>query len=248
MHCIEETSFETEIAENTISEMYHLLRDSVTRYMQNITSAEKIGGAGKIVCIDETHITKKKKIRGVPFRRNTAGNTTIIIAGVELNGTWSGRKETGKTFMVIIEDKTKETFKQIIEKHVVAGSTIWTDGHASYGWLDGDVRFVHESVIHRNREFARLRADGVVISTTAIGGMFSRAKRLLRKYHAMPRKKEYYGLFLGEFMWRSRFVRGDTWRRRGFWEALKMLRLVHKPPHQEENYVQTFCTSSMYTF
>ena len=93
---------------------------------------------------------------------------------------------------------------QVIEKHVHEGSTVWTDGHASYLWLDEDPRFVHESVVHRKGEFARLRLTGIVVSTNAIEGLFSRVKRMLKRHHAVPRRQEGYGAHLGEFIWRSR--------------------------------------------
>jgi transposase-like protein len=127
--------------------------------------------------------------------------------------------------MVVVTDKSAETFKQVIRDHVHEGSVVWTDGHASYGWMDTDDNYTHETVIHRRGEFARLRADGVVISTNAIEGLFSRTKRMLRRHHAAPRSKNGYGLHLGEFLWRSRFVnRGKAgWRRRAFFELVRAI-------------------------
>jgi transposase-like protein len=132
----------------------------------------KIGGPGRIVCVDETHITHKKKSRSGFRGRTTKGHQTIVITGIELNGEWHERKETGRSFLVIIRDHTGETFRTVLEKHIHEGSIVWTDGHPSYLWLNSDERFVHETVIHRQREFARLREDGVNISTNAIEGVF----------------------------------------------------------------------------
>ena len=77
---------------------------------------------------------------------------------------------------------------KVIEAHVEKGSIIWTDGHASYAWLDeADSGYTHESVIHRRGEFAKLK-NSANVSTNAIEGMFALAKRLLRQYMANIRK------------------------------------------------------------
>ena len=43
-------------------------------------------------------------------------------------------------------------------------------------------------------------------------------------------------MFLGEFLWRQRFLKqdaGDEWRRHAFWVLMRALRAVHKPQGQE---------------
>ena len=129
------------------------------------------------------------------------------MGGVELNGEWRGRKETGRTFMTVIPDLTMGTFQEVIEKFVHPVSIIWTDGHSSYCFLDTDARYEHKTVIHRRGEFVKLREDGVRISSNAIEGGFSRTKRLLRNYHAKPSTKKGYSPYLAEFMWRTRFLK-----------------------------------------
>ena len=104
----------------------------------------------------------------------------------------AGRKTTGRCFVKLIGDKTKETFEEVIRKHVHIGSLLWTDGHKSYDWLDDTPDFTHEGIVHRKGEFVRLRKSGVRVSTTAIEGLFSRMKRFLRGYQAAPKKREHY--------------------------------------------------------
>jgi transposase-like protein len=241
MHPVNEASHETGVHRNTVGEVYHILRDTVTAYMQKITGNRQIGGPGKIVCIDETHISKKKRNRGGFVGRWTRGNQTVFMGGVELDGPLRGRKQTGKAFLVIIENKRESTFREVIEKHVLPGSTIWTDGHASYGWLDNDPRFTHETVIHRRGEFSRVNAAGTTVSSNAIEGMFSRVKRLLKRVYATPKKAKGYALFMGEFLWRQRFVQAklddDTWRRYAFFQTLKAIRNVYTPVSHEHAWV-----------
>ena len=48
MHGVEEVAFETDLHPDTVGEVYHWLRDSVTSYMQKCSAREMIGGPGKI--------------------------------------------------------------------------------------------------------------------------------------------------------------------------------------------------------
>ena len=59
--------------------------------------------------------------------RHTLGHKTIIMAGAEFD--WNGkdpntRKETGRCFLVVIKDKSKETFEEVIRHYVYTGSFI----------------------------------------------------------------------------------------------------------------------------
>ena len=78
------------------------------------------------------------------------------MGGVELDHAGPGRKCTGNAFLVIIKDKTARTFREVIEKHVKPGTTIWHDGHASYGWLANNEMYPNsDKVIHRKGQFAK---------------------------------------------------------------------------------------------
>ena len=203
--------------------------------MERINGNGKIGGRNadgspKILCIDETHFPKLKNAKGGGHSRVTEGHQTVVMAGVELTGTWKGRKTTGRQFLVIIADKDMATFRAVIEAHVLPGTLIWTDGHASYGFLDTHPDYTQETVIHRRGIFARRREDGVIISSNAIEGLFARLKRMMRAYRATPNKETGYALYLGEFMWRTRFLstpeESDTWRRNAFWQVLRAINAV----------------------
>ena len=103
-----------------------------------------------------------------------------------------------------------------------------------YGWLDqqSDAFFQHFKVVHAKGEFSRRGAGGELISTNGVEGLFSRMKRLLRGYRASPSDTSQYGDYLGEFLWRMRFVlaeEDDSWRRNAFWELVRVLKWKHKP-------------------
>ena len=137
------------------------------------------------------------------------------------------RKATGNVFFAFLNDRTMPSMQQVIADHVNPGGEIWTDGLSSYGWLDDDERWIHCKCIHSRGEFAWTRADGVRISTNAVEGLHGRTKRMLREYHAVCVKRDEYGPYLGELMFRMRFLSARTigkdreWRRRAFWEVLK---------------------------
>ena len=61
-----------------------------------------------------------------------------------------------------IANQEVETFKEVISRHVHVGSTVWTDDHPSYGWLE-NAGYPHESVLRLKGEFTELRGSGVEV-------------------------------------------------------------------------------------
>ena len=130
---IEVTYFETGLSRKPVAACYDVIRSLVVDFMHKIASNTKLGGQGRIVCLDETHITRKKRSRGGFSGRTTGSHQTVPPSGCELDGPHHGRKTTGKVF---VANKEADTFKEVIGKHVHVGSTVWTDGHSCYNWLD----------------------------------------------------------------------------------------------------------------
>ena len=60
---------------------------------------------------------------------------------------------------------------------------------------------------------------------------------MMRRVNAKVPTKKAYGLYLVEFLWRTRFLKQETgkpgWRNRAFLELLRALRIVHKPQVHE---------------
>ena len=61
---------------------------------------------------------------------------------------------------------------------------------------------------------------------------FARCKRFLRAHRACPRSKSHYGLYLGEFLYRSQYL-GINWRNAALFEIVRVLRVQNKPPISE---------------
>ena len=64
MHEVEEAAHETGINRHTVGDFYNKCRHTATEFLTNATKGEKVGGRRRIVCIDETHITMKKRNKG----------------------------------------------------------------------------------------------------------------------------------------------------------------------------------------
>ncbi len=111
----------------------------------------KVGGRGKIVVINETYFTRKKRNAGGFCGRQTHGHKVIVLGIVELDLVI--RKETGQFFLIEIPDVKKQTMIRQITKFVKMGSLVFTDKHKSNRWL-GTMGFVHRVVNHKRREFS----------------------------------------------------------------------------------------------
>ena len=113
-------------------------------------------GRQRPVVIDEAKMCKIPKNKGGFHGVETLGHKTWVMVGIELSHEGCGRAETGRVFAVVIPDRKKTTFEQVLRPRLEAGSTVWTDCHPSYRWLKKE-GFRHETVLHRAGEFSRVR-------------------------------------------------------------------------------------------
>ena len=75
------------------SSLAYNLRNIMFESLKRQEDTEKLGGPDKVVCIDETHFTRRRHTRGGFQGRFTAGHETIILGMVELD--LATRRETG---------------------------------------------------------------------------------------------------------------------------------------------------------
>lgn len=92
-----------------------------------------IGGEGIVVEIDEAKIGKRKYNRG------------RLITGKWIFGAFE--RDTGKAFIVPVDDRTRETLLNIIKKWILPGTTIMSDMWRAYDCLNHE-GFTHLTVNH----------------------------------------------------------------------------------------------------
>jgi transposase-like protein len=143
-----------------------------------VDGMEQIGGPGKTVEIDESKFGKRKYNRG----HHVEGQW--IFGGVE--------RESGKCFMVPVEDRKATTLIPIIRKWIAVGSTIISDEWRSYRSLK-NIGYTHQTVNHS----LHFRDPDTGAHTNEIESLWHAAKR---SYESSSRRKEFYPGYLAKFM------------------------------------------------
>jgi len=87
--------------------------------------AAKMGGAGKIVAIDETFFTKRKRNRAGFGGRVREGHKVVVLGMIELD--MATRRATGNIRLIEIPAANKRSIFREIIAHVMPGSLIFTD-------------------------------------------------------------------------------------------------------------------------
>jgi transposase-like protein len=77
-----------------------------------------IGGLGKVVEVDESKFGKRK------YRRGRYVKGQWVFGGVE--------RGSGRTFLVIVNDRSADTLFGLIKKWIRPGTTVVTDCWAAY--------------------------------------------------------------------------------------------------------------------
>jgi transposase-like protein len=95
--------------------------------------SEKIGGPNKTAEIDESKFGKRKYNRGHPVKGQW------VFGGVE--------RESGKTFLVPVPDRTAETSMAVIDAWIEPGTTVIIDCWGAYRDLDAQ-GYTHYTVNH----------------------------------------------------------------------------------------------------
>ncbi|CAI6354922.1 unnamed protein product [Macrosiphum euphorbiae] len=139
---------------------------------------QKIGGEGKTVEIDESKFGRRKYHRG----HRVEGQW--VFGGVE--------RETGKSFLIPVERRDKETLLVIIKDWILPGTLIMSDCWKSYDCLK-DEGYTHLTVNH-SIEF---KNPDTGAHTNNVEGMWRHAKASMSQY---CRKKRFYAGYLAKYM------------------------------------------------
>ena len=125
------TSEEYSVGPNTIADWGMFCRETMLVFMAGCS--EKLGGPNKTVEIDESKFGRRKYHRGHPVKGQW------VFGGVE--------RESGRTFLVAVPDRTADTLVAIIRDWIEPGTSVISDNWAAYCNLESE-GFTHRTVNH----------------------------------------------------------------------------------------------------
>jgi len=131
--------------------------DAVSRSEGPIGGIDKVTGRRRVVVVDDTNVVRHRRSFSGFRGRKTMGHKTIVLAGVELDHEFEGRKETGRVFLFCIPNREKATIQPLLKRYIAPGSLVWTDKHGSFDDLGEVVDGKHETVDHDAGQFSRIR-------------------------------------------------------------------------------------------
>ena len=150
------------INRNTVNNYYNLFRKLI--FERSLADEKKESGEFEL---DESYFGARR-VRG-KRGRGAAGKTPVF--GL--------LKREGKVFAKIVPNCSREELMPIIQRKILEGSTIHTDGWKAYDGLiiNG---YNHYRVFHHENEFARGKSH-----VNGIEGFWSYAKRRLSKFNGL---------------------------------------------------------------
>ena len=172
-----------------ISELSHLNRNTVNRYLKIIRTriaelCEIESPLGGEVEIDESYFGAKR----VKGKRGRGASGKTIVFGI--------LKRKGKVYTEIVPDASRKTLQDIIRGHE---TVIHSDGWRGYNGLVDLGYKKHFRVHHGKNEFARGRAH-----INGIESFWGYAKTRLSKYRGINKNAFYFHLKESEFRFNYR--------------------------------------------
>lgn len=187
----------------TVCQWFRFFRDICSFKLSSIPTIQ-LGGPGHIVQIDESLVARAKYHRG----RNVPERWVFGMLDTS----------TKKGVILFVDARTREVLIPLIQKHIIPGSEIWSDGWAAYRNLSS-LGFVHK-VVNHNKEF--VAEDGTC--TNAIKGYWVQLKKYCRQIDVL--KSSMIEEHIDEFLWRQEFCPGPPHRngRQVFHKLLEHIR------------------------
>jgi len=167
------------LSPNTIANWGMFCRETMLIFMEGCS--EKIGGPNKTVEIDESKFGRRKYHRGHPVKGQW------VFGGVE--------RESGRTFLVPVPDRTADTLVTIIRDWIEPGTTIISDQWAAYRNLDSH-GYTHRTVNHSVAFKDPITGE----TTNKIESMWRTVKVFLGQYN----RGEDYEFHLAHYMFEAR--------------------------------------------
>lgn len=196
------TSADLTLDKNTVSKWFAVFRSALAKSLEE--SAEKIGGEGRVVQIDETVIARRKYNRGriVPQQWLFGAIDTV----------------NSHYILRCIDNRSKVVLKKIIVDTITENSTIHSDMWSSYmSIFSEDLGFVHETVNHSEN----FKDPVTGVHTNLIENLWMLLKQALRRKY--QRSRAHLELYLAEFCMRSKYKKDNMMFFYALCEAIKLL-------------------------
>ena len=136
-------------------------------------------------------------------------------------------RHTGRLVLYPVEDRSQQTLEEVIERHVVKGSTIYTDGWSSYANLN-NLGYDHFTVCHKYTFKAVYEhvstKEKREVHTNQIEGAWKHAKEHFKRMSGTNIKQ--FESHLAEIIWRNS-VDGDHYA--AYFDLLKSIYPLNKP-------------------
>lgn len=168
------------IPNSTIARWFELFRDCLVSAARDLTSNQQIGGPGMVVQVDEALIGRRK------YNRGRAMEGTWIVGMIDSNGS---------VHFEICPRRDRATLHALIQRSVLPGSDIHTDGWRAYQGLE-NLGYDHHVVNHRVEFVA---ADGT--HTQRIEAQW---RALRRVFTPGGRRHAHMADYLVEYIWRRK--------------------------------------------
>lgn len=185
------------LSSQTIVEFKKMFRSVCANYF--IENPIVIGGPGLIVEIDESVITRRKYNRGY-FR-----STQVWVFGGVVRG------DPTQCFLIPVANRDKKTLLPLIMKYIKAGSTIISDGWASYKDVSkiillatGEFCYTHQ-VVNHSKNFKDPLTGA---HTNSVEGMWSHWKAPHKQGRGTHRAL--LSTYMDQFIWFRRFGGPDA--------------------------------------
>ncbi len=198
---------ETGHSEHTIVDWYNFIRDVCAQYL--IDHAQKIGGVGKTVEIDESKFGKRKYNRG----RIQEGHW--VFGGIE-------RQSPSNCFMVEVKDRSAVTLLPIILDRVHPGTIIISDEWRAYCCLSAN-GMTHLTVNHS----INFVDPSTGAHTQNIEGTWSTVKRMLRSKGVMNTSSDLFQTYLQEFVWRKKHEGCDYLKKNSYGAHKRTISIIN---------------------
>ena len=200
--------YEVNVFEHAVTDWCMFCREVCQELMMN-ERAQKIGGFGMTVEIDESKFGKMKYGRGKPVKGEW------VFGGVE--------RGTGRCFFRVVEGRDAETLLPIVRDWVLPGTTIISDCWKAYNCLE------NEGYEHLRVNHSLTYVDPETgAHTNAIEGTWSAIKRALRGTHHVEGEFDSY---LAEYMWRK--LHGQKQTDAAFKAFLEDMIKIYPPAEQD---------------